>query len=91
MFWIGWACVYFLVRFLMPIWKSIWAYLPYVGGDVSYLGYVFLAIAISAIALHFLIPKSHTDWRFNMYILMIFSIETAVELLFPVWFTTVWF
>jgi hypothetical protein len=91
MFWVGWAVVYTLVIFLMPIWKSIWAYLPVVGSDTTYLGYIFLVIGIGAIVAHFVIPKSHADWRFNMYILMIMSIIAAIELLFPTWFTTVWF
>jgi len=90
-FWVGWIAVYIMVRFLMPIWTSAWAYMPVVGSDTAYLGYIFLAIGIVAIIGHFLIPKAHADWRFNMYILMIFSIETAIELLFPTWFTTVWF
>lgn len=91
MFWVGWALVYIIVRFLMPIWKSAWAYVPIVGSDTIYLGYIFIAIAIAAIAGHFLVPKTHADWRFNFYILMIFSIESAIELIFPTWFATVWF
>ena len=92
-YWVGWLPPVVLMFLLLPIWLSIWAYIPSVGSNISYLGYVFIAIAIAAAVLHFVIPKKNADWRFQMYLVMVVAIIVAIYLIgtYYNWFTTTWF
>jgi uncharacterized membrane protein YhaH (DUF805 family) len=93
-FWLGWIVPFAVILLFLQVWTSAWAYMPYVGGDLSYLAYVFIFIAFTALVMHFIIPKRHPDLRFNMYFVMIFAFIVAIRLLLNVYFNwdnLVWF
>lgn len=91
--WLSWIPAFLMIWILLPIWISIWAYVPMIGDTIS-LGYVFMGIGVTVLGIHFFIPKKHADWRMNTIYVMIFSLAVAIYLLLNAylnWWTTIWF
>ncbi|MHA1425541.1 MAG: hypothetical protein ACTSQI_06095 [Candidatus Helarchaeota archaeon] len=88
---VAWLCVPLLaiitMPWLLPIFRGLWVNI--FGLDIMYLGYIFVTIAVIAAVVYFIVDSG--NWKLLCYVVCIFAVAIALELLWPYWYETNWF
>ena len=78
----------FLAWFMLPVYQGA---VVYFGGTTTTLGYGFIAIFCCGAAGFMYIKPKKPFWKMFCFYLMFFSMLSAVQCFYPVWFFTRWF